>query len=181
MSGLPGPIPLRQVTPRRPGAQLPQDAVDHLAVIPPLAATTTATRQHGLDPRPRPISQFTPANHRPTTLANTHAIHRTRPSRPADLRGLHARTSRVRRQYHRSLAALWADLLAHVARRTQGGSLTRPADGLLDRRGLSSRHMGEFRAQRVCRLPWAWDHLRSVLARGMGPPVCQSWDRLRGP
>jgi len=28
----------------------------------------------------------------------------------------------------------------------------------------------------LCRLPGAWDHLRSVLATGMGPPCCQSWD-----
>ncbi len=50
---LPGPIPLRQITPPRPRAQLPQDPIDHLTVITPLA-TTTATRQHRLDPAPTP-------------------------------------------------------------------------------------------------------------------------------
>jgi hypothetical protein len=60
MGGLPGPVALREITPRGTGAQLPQDPVDHLPVIPPLATTTPATRQHSLDPRPRHIRQLAP-------------------------------------------------------------------------------------------------------------------------
>jgi len=79
-----GPVALREITPRSPSAQLPQDRVDHLPVIPPLAATTTATRQQRLDPRPRCIRQLAPPNHRPARLANTRAIHRTRPRPSCD-------------------------------------------------------------------------------------------------
>src|SRR5260370_25766899 len=32
----------------------------------------------------------------------------------------------------------------------------------------------------ACDLPAAWDHLRHVLARSMGPPVCQLWDHRLG-
>jgi hypothetical protein len=58
MRGLPGPIALREITPRRPGAELPEDRVDHLPVITPLPTTTPPSRQQALDPRPRHIRQL---------------------------------------------------------------------------------------------------------------------------
>jgi hypothetical protein len=79
MSRLPRAVTLRQIPPRRSRAQLPQDPIDHLAVIPPLATTTPTTWQQRPDPGPRRIRQLTPANHKQPTLANTRAIHRTRP------------------------------------------------------------------------------------------------------
>lgn len=36
MGGLPRPVTFRHIAPRGPGAQLEQDRVDHLPVIPPL-------------------------------------------------------------------------------------------------------------------------------------------------
>src|SRR5690348_13773073 len=44
-AGLPGTIALRQVAPGRSGAQLPQDAVDHDAMLPPLPTTFPTRRQ----------------------------------------------------------------------------------------------------------------------------------------
>jgi hypothetical protein len=56
--GLPRPIPLRQITPRRTRAQLPQNHVGHLPMItpPPTPATTARSA-------PTPIPQLTPTHH----------------------------------------------------------------------------------------------------------------------
>ena len=51
----PRPVALRQVPPRRPSAQFPQDPVDHLPVITPPAPRTISWRQRRLDRRPRLI------------------------------------------------------------------------------------------------------------------------------
>src|SRR5262245_17071903 len=61
--GLPRSVALRQVAPRCTGAQLPQNSVDHLAVITPLAAATTPRRQQRLDTRPRRVGQLPTPNH----------------------------------------------------------------------------------------------------------------------
>ncbi len=50
VGGLPRPVTLRQVTPRRAGPQFPQDRVDHLTVITPPTAPARHP-QHGLDSR----------------------------------------------------------------------------------------------------------------------------------
>lgn len=63
MGSLPRPIPLRQITPRRTGAQLPKNGIDHLPVIPPPPPPTRHRRQQWLNLGPSPIRQLTPANH----------------------------------------------------------------------------------------------------------------------
>jgi len=70
MGCLPGPVTLREVTPRGPGAELPQDRVDHLPVITPLPTTTTS-RQNRLNPRPRRIRQLTTPNQADDTSEHT--------------------------------------------------------------------------------------------------------------
>ena len=89
--GLPPPVPVRQVPPRRAGTQLEQDRVDHVPVIPPLPAAP-GRREQRLDPRPRLISQFTSANHttgltQPRPAAQM--IRRTGPSHRPELGRVH--------------------------------------------------------------------------------------------
>jgi len=79
--GLPRPVPFGNITPRRTRAQLPQDRVQHLPVIPPTTAPTTGRRQQRLDPRPSPIGEFTSSNHTSIISNNTSKIRRTRPRR----------------------------------------------------------------------------------------------------
>ena len=62
--GLPGPVALGQVAPRGPGAQLPQDRVDHLAVVTALTPTALDRWQQRLDPRPGLIGQLATPHHR---------------------------------------------------------------------------------------------------------------------
>src|SRR5690606_29921743 len=63
---LPWAVLGRHVAPRRPGAQPPQDRVDHLPVITPAPTTPGRDRQQRLDPRPRRVSQLTtPHTHNP--------------------------------------------------------------------------------------------------------------------
>lgn len=66
MTGLLRPIPFRQVPPRCPGPQLPQDPVDHLAVLPPPARPHPRLRQQRRDHRPRLVRQLTATHHQPT-------------------------------------------------------------------------------------------------------------------
>ena len=63
MRRLPGPVTIRQVTPGRTSAQLPQDRVDDLTVIPPPPPTTLPRRQQWLDHRPCFVRQLTTTNH----------------------------------------------------------------------------------------------------------------------
>lgn len=74
----PGPFPsdhLRQGRPRRPGAVLERDRVDHLPMIPPPPTTLRSpVRQQRLDPCPLGVSQ----RH---TSTNDPMIRRKRPSR----------------------------------------------------------------------------------------------------
>src|SRR6185437_9772518 len=63
MTGLPRAITLGQIPPRSTRAQLPQDPVDHLPVIPPPPAAPPRRRQQRLDHRPRPIGQLTTPRH----------------------------------------------------------------------------------------------------------------------
>lgn len=63
MRCLPGPVTIRQVTPGRTSAQLPQDRVDDLTVIPPPPPTTLPRRQQWLDHRPCLVRQLTTTNH----------------------------------------------------------------------------------------------------------------------
>ena len=53
-----------QITPRSPGPQSPQHAVDHLAVITPRTATPIHLRQQGLYPLPRRIRQLASTCHK---------------------------------------------------------------------------------------------------------------------
>ena len=64
VSGLPRPVALGQVPPRCTGAQLPQDRVDHLAVITPPPTATLDRRQQRLDPCPGLIGQLPTPHHR---------------------------------------------------------------------------------------------------------------------
>ena len=70
VSGLPRPIALRKVTPRRTSAELPEDRVDHLPMITPLPTTTTS-RQNRLNPRPRRIRQLATPNQAADTSEHT--------------------------------------------------------------------------------------------------------------
>jgi len=63
VGGLPGSVALGQVAPRGPGAQFPQDRVDHLAVITPSTAAALDRREQRLDPRPGFVSQLTTPHH----------------------------------------------------------------------------------------------------------------------
>ena len=63
MRGLPRPITLRNIPPRRTRTQLPQDRVDHHSVITPPTTTTHIHRQHRRNRRPSSISQLTTTNH----------------------------------------------------------------------------------------------------------------------
>jgi hypothetical protein len=58
---LPRPIALRQVPPGGASAQLPQDAVDHRAMVPPLP-TPPARGQQGHDDAPRFLRQLPTSN-----------------------------------------------------------------------------------------------------------------------
>lgn len=64
VTGLPGPVPLRDIPPRRPGPQPPQNPVDHLAVIPPPPPPPIDLRQQRLDPGPRHLGQLTTSHHK---------------------------------------------------------------------------------------------------------------------
>ncbi|QFU85537.1 hypothetical protein YIM_01535 [Amycolatopsis sp. YIM 10] len=81
MRGLPRPVASGQVTPWSAGAQLPQDRVDHLPVVPPPPPATLLRWQQRLDHSPR-LSVNSP---RPTTGHNhqmpSSTTYRTRPSR----------------------------------------------------------------------------------------------------
>jgi hypothetical protein len=68
--GLPRPVALGQIPPRRPGAGLPQDRIDHLPVIAPPPTPATGRRQQGLDPRPRRIGQLTATHHRGSIITD---------------------------------------------------------------------------------------------------------------
>ena len=61
--GLPRPVSLGQVAPRSPGAQLPQDCVDHLAVITPPAASALDRWQQWFDPSPGLVGELTTSYH----------------------------------------------------------------------------------------------------------------------
>src|SRR5690606_247771 len=68
---LPWAVLGRHVAPRRPGAQPPQDRVDHLPVITPAPTTPGRDRQQRLDPRPRRVSQLTtPHTHNPDSTGH---------------------------------------------------------------------------------------------------------------
>ncbi len=60
---LPRPVPLGQIPPRRPGAQLPQDPIDDGAMIPPLAASPAAPWQQRLNCHPRALGQLASSHH----------------------------------------------------------------------------------------------------------------------
>jgi hypothetical protein len=85
---LPRSEPCRQVSPWRSCAVPPGDALDHLAVVTPLAAPTTRrTRQQRRDEGPRLVSNYIPVTHTlmstppPTqTHAPSHRIRETDPS-----------------------------------------------------------------------------------------------------
>ncbi len=62
--GLPRPIPLGQVRPRRPGPQPPQHTIDHLPVITPRPTTPIHLRQQGLYPLPCRLRQLTSTCHK---------------------------------------------------------------------------------------------------------------------
>jgi hypothetical protein len=63
MRGFPRAVALGQVAPRGSGAQLPQDRVDHLAVITPPPAPALHRRQQWLDPGPCFLCQLATAYH----------------------------------------------------------------------------------------------------------------------
>src|SRR3954454_1788951 len=70
MGGLPRPVALGKIPPRRTGAQLPPDRVDHLPVIPPPPAPATRCGQQRLDPRPGDIGQLSATHHRTSIRAD---------------------------------------------------------------------------------------------------------------
>ena len=82
MRGLPRPITLRNIPPRRTRTQLPQDRVDHHSVITPPTTTTHIHRQHRRNRRPSSISQLTTTNHttiiHPPQTPTGHALRRAR-------------------------------------------------------------------------------------------------------
>jgi hypothetical protein len=63
MPGLPRSVPLGQVPPGRAGAQLPEDAVDHPAMVTPLAAAPPVGGQQRLKLGPCPIGELPAPNH----------------------------------------------------------------------------------------------------------------------
>src|SRR5919112_69485 len=63
IAGLPGPIALGQIPPRHPGGQLPQDSVDHLAMVGPLATRATVGWQQWGDLSPGLVSELVAADH----------------------------------------------------------------------------------------------------------------------
>ena len=56
-------IALGQIPPGHPGGQLPQDPVDHLAVVGPLATRAATFRQQRRDFGPGLIGEHTAADH----------------------------------------------------------------------------------------------------------------------
>ena len=64
VAGLPGRVPRGQITPGRSSAQLPQDAVHHLAVVSPPAAASPVLRQQRRDPRLCLVGEIAPLDHR---------------------------------------------------------------------------------------------------------------------
>src|SRR5512135_1458857 len=62
VAGLPRPVSLGDVSPRRPGGQLPADAVEHLPVIMPSAVSPSRLRQHALNACPRLVGELMPPN-----------------------------------------------------------------------------------------------------------------------
>src|SRR4029453_4336967 len=76
IAGLPGTIALGQVPPRHPGRKLPQDPVEHLAVVGPLAARPTIGRQQRGDLGPGLISELVAPDH-PSSLAGSHRTRQT--------------------------------------------------------------------------------------------------------
>src|SRR5690606_12451256 len=85
ISGLPRPEPLcRDLPPRRTGAVLPGDRLDHLAVItPPPPPTRRAIRQPRFQPRPRLVRQNPTPGHDPILTDNPAKIRQTLPSSTA--------------------------------------------------------------------------------------------------
>src|SRR4051794_4862326 len=79
--GLPRPVALGKIPPRRTGAQLPPDRVDHLPVIPPPPAPATRCGQQRLDPRPGDIGQLSATTIEQAFARTPQLIRRTRPSR----------------------------------------------------------------------------------------------------
>src|SRR5215207_10557980 len=55
VAGLPGTVAGGHIAPRCTGAQPPEDAVDDLAVVPPLLATMPIFRQQRHEPAPRRV------------------------------------------------------------------------------------------------------------------------------
>ena len=68
MRGLPRPVSLRQVPPRRAGAFHPADRVDDLPMIAPLPATDRLRRQQRLQHSPFLAAQITTRHTGPTTV-----------------------------------------------------------------------------------------------------------------
>jgi hypothetical protein len=102
ITALPRAVTLRNLPPRRAGVQMPQDPIEHRAMItPPTPAPRFARRQQRLDLRPRLIGQFLPSDHLPTTdtapsptppkVRTSSPIRQTRPSRRGQQRPLAAR------------------------------------------------------------------------------------------
>src|SRR6266498_3634474 len=79
VAGLPGPIPLGQVPPGRPGPDPPDDAVDHLAMVTP-AATPPASLEWQQWPQPLPLRIRKVSTSHGAPLSHQHAIRETRPS-----------------------------------------------------------------------------------------------------
>ena len=71
IAGLPRAVALGQVPPGRAGAQLPQDAVDHRAVVAPTAAAAAVAWQQRRQLRPRRIGELSAANH---CVSNLHQL-----------------------------------------------------------------------------------------------------------
>jgi len=74
ITGLPGPVPLWNIPPRRTRPQPPQDPVHHLPMIPPPTPPPVGHRQQRLNRRPRSLGQLTTTHHTP---------HPTKHHRPA--------------------------------------------------------------------------------------------------
>jgi hypothetical protein len=65
VNGLPGAVPVRQVTPLHARPDPVQHPVDHLPMIPPPATAAVAHRQQRLEPLPLGIRQITSMSHSP--------------------------------------------------------------------------------------------------------------------
>jgi hypothetical protein len=76
---LPGPEPLREVTPRCPGRQLPQDAVEDPPIVVPRLARLVWWKQRP-QPFPFDLSQLVPSPHTPPP-EHTICQHKYRPPR----------------------------------------------------------------------------------------------------